>query len=54
MTYGTESRLAPSRASMKALPKKKGNLAPERLTLILDRLNESPSEKEGKCPATSL
>ena len=36
-------------ASMKALPKRKGNLVPcSTLTMTIGRLNESPSEKEGK------
>ena len=36
-------------ASMKALPKRKGNLSPSVAGHPLRRLNESPSEKEGKC-----
>ena len=36
------------RASMKAPPNRKGNVAPDSLDDDLDGLNESPSEKEGK------
>ena len=41
-------------ASMKALPKRKGNVAPPPPPHPEDCLNESPSEKEGKCGSTSL
>ena len=34
---------------MKALPKRKGNLSPSVAGHPLRRLNDSPSEKEGKC-----
>ena len=35
-------------ASMKALPKRKGNTRSSIVRVDRDRLNESPSEKEGK------
>ena len=39
----------PNMASMKALPKRKGNKRHDSVDgLLLDGLNESPSEKEGK------
>ena len=41
-------------ASMKALPKRKGNLSPRRTTRSINLcLNESPSEKEGKYKANN-
>ena len=36
-------------ASMKALPKRKGNPCSSSTALTVLRLNESPSQKEGKC-----
>ena len=34
---------------MKVPPKRKGNISPFRLAYSVSTLNESPSEKEGKC-----
>ena len=49
---GKLSRLPSTRAetsaSMKALPKRKGNSVVARISSSVLRLNESPSEKEGK------
>ena len=42
-------------ASMKALPKRKGNIRTSRRTrLIRPGLNESPSEKEGKSEGIAI
>ena len=45
----SDSGNADCAASMKALPKRKGNKRHDSVDgLLLDGLNESPSEKEGK------
>ena len=51
-----ENHNAPIRAyaSMKALPKRKGNLPELQHQLVLRSLNESPSEKEGKSPSCAM
>ena len=44
------NEIPPLLASMKALPKRKGNDQPKVLFQVFrQRLNESPPEKEGKC-----
>ena len=53
MEWGVKHDVFLPVASMKVPPKRKGNAAANREANKANRLNESPSEKEGKCSGLS-